>query len=222
VNEATGTCVCVITPDAERTMRTCLAVASHLSARHVDKERVAKSEWLFIEGYVFANPETGQTAIREAIDVAKKNGTKVAITCSDAFVVNVFGDALRDALKNTDLFFCNETEACAVTGAATAEEAFKKLNGNIPSVVVTNGPNGAYVRHAGVETHVPAFRSEPKDLTGAGDMFAGGFLYGITHGVPPDRAARGAAFLSHKVIEQVGARLHHGTRQFWDECLRQK
>src|SRR4029434_8158112 len=127
------------------------------------------------EGYVFANPDTGQKAIREAIRIAKENGTKAAITCSDAFVVNVFGDALRDALKHTDLFFCNETEACAVTGASTAEEAFEKLNGTIPSVVVTNGPNGAYVRHAGVSTHVPAFRTEPKDLTGAGGVFAVAF-----------------------------------------------
>jgi sugar/nucleoside kinase (ribokinase family) len=85
--------------------------------------------------------------------------------------------------------------------------------------VVTNGPHGAFVRHAGVDTHVPAFPSEPKDLTGAGDMFAGSFLYGITHGVAPDAAARGASFLAHKVISQVGARLHSGTRRFWDECL---
>ena len=98
VNESTGTCVCVITPDAERTMRTCLAVSSRLSAHHVDERRIQDSEWLFIEGYVFANPETGQTAIREAIRLAKRHGTKIAITCSDAFVPQVFGDALHKAL----------------------------------------------------------------------------------------------------------------------------
>jgi sugar/nucleoside kinase (ribokinase family) len=219
VNEATGTCVCLITPDAERTMRTCLAVSSHLAAKHVDEARIKNSDWLFIEGYVFANPDTGQTAIREAIRIAKLNGTKIAITCSDAFVVHVFGDALRSALEHADLFFCNETEACAVSGASTAEEAFRKLKNQLRSVVVTNGPHGAYIRHAGVEAHVPAFVSEPKDLTGAGDMFAGAFLYGITHGVSPEKAARGAAFLSHKVITQVGARLHHGTKSSWDECM---
>ena len=64
-----------------------------------------------------------------------------------------------------------------------------------------------------------AFPSEPKDLTGAGDMFAGSFLYGITHGVPAEQAARAASFLAHKVISQVGARLHHGTKEFWNECL---
>ncbi len=219
VNEATGTCVCVITPDAERTMRTCLAVSSHLAARHVNEERIKNSDWLFIEGYVFANPATGQTAIKEAITLAKKHGTKIAITCSDAFVVHVFGDALNEALKQADLFFCNETEACAVTQAKSAEDAFAKLKGRVPSVVVTNGPHGALIRHGGVETHVPAVPCTPKDLTGAGDMFAGSFLYGITHGVPPAQAARAACFLAHKVITQVGARLHHGTKQHWESCL---
>src|SRR5438874_12696419 len=89
VGEATGTCAAIITPDAERTMRTCLAVSSHLSARHVDADRIKASEWLFIEGYVFANPDTGQHAIRAAITVARDAGVKVALTCSDAFVPQV-------------------------------------------------------------------------------------------------------------------------------------
>jgi sugar/nucleoside kinase (ribokinase family) len=220
VGESTGTCMCLVTPDAERTMRTCLAVSSKLAARHIEERRIRNSDWLFVEGYVFANPETGQTAIREALRVARANGTRVAVTCSDAFVINVFGDAFRDALQYTDLLFCNETEACALTGAANAQEAFGKLNSKIPSVVVTSGPHGAWIRHAGFEGHVPAVPTEPKDLTGAGDMFAGAFLYGITHNVSPENAARGACFLSHKVISQLGARLHHGTRQFWDEALR--
>jgi sugar/nucleoside kinase (ribokinase family) len=219
VNESTGTCLCLITPDAERTMRTCLAVSSHLSARHVEERRIKNSEWVFIEGYIFANPNTGQTAIREAIRMAKRHGTKIAITCSDAFVPKVFGDALQEALREADLFFCNEGEACAVANAKNAEEAFNKLKGKIPSLVVTNGPHGAFIRHVGVEAHVPSFPSQPKDLTGAGDMYAGAFLYGITHGIPPQKAALAAGYLAHKVIMQVGARLHHGTRQFWDECL---
>jgi hypothetical protein len=100
-----------------------------------------------------------------------------------------------------------------------AEEAFAKLKGTIPSLVVTHGPQGVYVRHGNVETHVPAFPCEPKDLTGAGDMLAGSFLYGITHDVPADQAARAACYLARKVITQVGARLHHGTRHAWDEGL---
>jgi sugar/nucleoside kinase (ribokinase family) len=219
VNESTGTSVCIITPDAERTMRTCLAVSSHLSARHVEERRIQNSEWLFIEGYVFANPNTGQTAIREAVALARKHRTKIAITCSEAFIPQLFAGALNEALAHTDLLFCNESEACAVANARNAEEAFDKLKGKVPSLVVTNGPHGAYVRHDGVEAHVPAFPCEPKDLTGAGDMFAGAFLYGITHSIPPEKAARAAGYLAQKVILQVGARLHHGTRQFWEECL---
>jgi sugar/nucleoside kinase (ribokinase family) len=219
VGETTGTCLCVITPDAERTMRTCLAVSSHLSARHVEEARIKNSEWLFIEGYVFANPATGQGAIREAVRLAKKHGTKIAITCSEAFVVNLFGDAFFETLKDTDLLFCNASEACAVTKAQTASDAFAKLVDLVPSAAVTDGPNGAYVRHAGVSAHVPAFPCQPRDLTGAGDMFAGAFLYGITHGERADLTARAACYLAMKVITQIGARLHHGTRQYWEQIL---
>jgi sugar/nucleoside kinase (ribokinase family) len=217
--QTTGTCACLITPDAERTMRTCLAVSSHLSDRHVDAARIRAAEWLFIEGYVFANPDTGQGAIREALKIAKANGVKVALTCSDAFVPQVFGDAFSGALKQADLLFANAVEAVAITGAANAASAFEKLKPIVPSAVVTDGPGGAYVRHGGAEAHVPAFPCEPRDLTGAGDMFAGSFLYGITHEVPPAKAARAANYLAMKVITQVGARLHHGTKAFWDEGL---
>ena len=89
----------------------------------------------------------------------------------------------------------------------------------VPNVVVTDGPNGAYVRYSGFEAHVPAWPCRPVDLTGAGDMLAGAFLYGITHGIAPDRAVRAANLLASKVIEQVGARLHHGTRELWNQAL---
>ncbi len=220
VNQATGTCVVIVTPDAERTMRTCLAVSSHLSAQHVDEERIKNSDWLFIEGYVFANPATGQTAILEAIRLAKKHGTRVAVTCSEAFIVHVFGEALQAALKETDLLFANETEACALAGTKTAEEAFRALKTRFPSLVVTNGPHGAYLGHGSETCHVPALPCEPRDLTGAGDMFAGAFLYGLTHGQSLEKAGKGACALAHKVITQVGARLHHGTKATWQEAVK--
>jgi sugar/nucleoside kinase (ribokinase family) len=221
VGETSGTSVCLITPDAERTMRTSLAVASHLAAKHIDERRIASSEWLFVEGYVFANPETGQGAIRKAIEVAKAHGVKVAVTCSDAFIPHVFGDPLKEALAHADLLFCNAAEAVALTGAGSAHAAFAALATVVPNVVVTDGPHGAHVRWHGEESFAPAFACEPKDLTGAGDMFAGAFLYGVTHGVPAAKAARAANFLCTKVITQVGARLHHGTRGFWDDALAQ-
>jgi sugar/nucleoside kinase (ribokinase family) len=219
VGQTTGTCACLITPDAERTMRTCLAVSSHLSDRHVDAERIRQAEWLFIEGYVFANPATGQGAIREALAVARKHGVKVAVTCSEAFVPTVFGEAFTRALGQTDLLFCNAAEACALANASSAAEAFERLKGVVPSAVVTDGSGGAYVRYANTEAHVAAFPCEPRDLTGAGDMFAGAFLYGITHQIAPEKAARAANFLAMKVITQVGARLHHGSKSYWEQSL---
>jgi sugar/nucleoside kinase (ribokinase family) len=172
-----------------------------------------------VEGYLFANPETGQGAVRRAVEAAKANGTKIALTCSDAFIPEVFGDAFRAALASADLLFCNAGEARAVTGADSTPAAFDKLTGMVPNAVVTDGPGGAFVRYAGAEAHAPAVACEPKDLTGAGDMFAGAFLYGVTHGVPAGRAATAANFLAMKVITQVGARLHHGTKTFWDQAL---
>ncbi|MFK7736409.1 MAG: adenosine kinase [Pirellulaceae bacterium] len=220
--ETTGTCLALITPDAERTMRTCLAVSSQLAANHVDEQRIANSDWLFVEGYVFANPETGQGAIREAIRVAKANNTKIALTCSDAFVPEVFGDVFREALKESDLLFCNAPESVAVTQAADSESAFSKLQEMVPNVIVTDGPNGAFVRFDGTDCHVPAFTTEPKDLTGAGDMFAGAFLYGVTQGMDPELSARRANFMSHKVISQIGARLSEDAQQLWDAADAEK
>lgn len=219
VGETTGTCLAIITPDAERTMRTCLAVSSQLSAEHVSEDVIAASEWLFIEGYVFANPDTGQLAIREAIRLAKKHGTKVALTCSDAFIPQVFGDAFSAALSDSQLLFCNAVEAQALTGQTETAAAFDQLKSLVPHSIVTDGPHGAHVRYEGKEFHVPAYACQPKDLTGAGDMFAGAFLYGATHGYAPADSAKAANFLCMKVITQVGARLHEGAQNYWKEAI---
>ena len=217
----TGTSVVMVTPDAERTMRTCLAAAADLAAAHVDEDRIARSQWLFIEGYLFANPHNGQTAIFEAISCAKKHGTKIAVTCSEAFVVQAFGDALQRALADTALLFANETEASALAAlpAPDGEKAFDILRRRFPSVVVTSGPKGAYISHGGESFHVEAVKCDPVDLTGAGDMFAGVMLYGITHQVELKRSARAACLLCSKVISQVGARLHQGTRKLWEHTI---
>ncbi len=105
----------------------------------------------------------------------------------------------------------------AVTQKDSSEEAFDAIQKMVPNSVVTDGPNGAYVRFAGTSAHVPACPCQPKDLTGAGDMFAGAFLYGVTHGYSPEVAAKGANYLCMKVITQVGARLHHGAQDFWKQ-----
>ncbi len=217
VDEVTGTCAVLITPDAERTMRTCLGVSSALGASHIDKTIIEQSKWIFIEGYVFSNPEHGQEAIRTAVQYAKACDTKIAITFSEAFIVEVFGDALREAVEQADLIFANESEAMAYTSTSSGEEAFAKLAEIVPNCVVTLGERGCLVRFDGFEGHVPAAECKPIDLTGAGDAFAGSFLFGITHGIDPQTAAQGANYISSKVISHIGARLHSGVRTFWEE-----
>lgn len=215
----TGTCVVLITPDAERTMRTCLAVSSDLSSEHIDVETIARSEWLFVEGYPLANPGGGRAAVARGVEVAKANGTKVAVTCSEPWVVSAFNEALWSALGHADLVFCNEDEAKALSGAATIEDAGKKLVEKIPNVLITGGPKGAYVWWEGQFAHVEAFPCEPRDLTGAGDMFAGAFLYGVTHGYKPADSARRACFLAKAVISQVGARLRSDVVALWKQAV---
>ena len=109
-------------------MRTCLAVSSHLAAKHVDRGADSqRANGSSSKGTSSPTRIPARRAIREAIRIAKEHGTKIALTCSEAFIVEVFGDAFRDALAQADLLFCNATEAKAVTKAANAAEAFEKL-----------------------------------------------------------------------------------------------
>lgn len=217
--EDTGTVVALITPDAERTMRTHLGAAAALTPDHVEADLVRDSSWLFIEGYLFSNPVNGQTTIRRAVELARQHSTKIAVTCSEAWVVHGFGDALREAVGEAALFFTNESEAIAFTGRDSAESAFEALCETLPGVVVTRGGEGALVRYGDVKGAVSAFPCTPRDLTGAGDMFAGAFLYGVTNGIGALDAARAACYLSMQVVTRVGARLHHGARGYWDDCV---
>lgn len=215
---ATGTSLVLITPDAERTMRTNLGVSTLLSARHMNEKVISDSEWLFVEGYLFANPENGQQAVARAIEIAKRNGCRVAITFSESWVVEAFRDAVEPAVRNADLIFANEAEACAYTGVKDVEEAFQRLKKLVPNVAITLGPRGSLIYFNKVSARVEAFPCEPVDLTGAGDMFAGSFLYGVIKGVEPPDAARRANLLASKVISQLGARMRSDVAAAWKEA----
>jgi sugar/nucleoside kinase (ribokinase family) len=212
---ATGTVVSLITPDAERTMRTSLGASVELAPEHVDRASIAESKWLFIEGYVFSNSDQSRAAIKEAVKVARECATPLAVTCSEAWVVHGFGEHLHEVLGQTELIFANEEESMALSGASDIKAAGKLLKDKFPHVVLTAGERGAFIWWRGEELHVPAFECSPRDLTGAGDMFAGAFLYGITHGMSPYDSAHRACFLASKVISQVGARLKGDLKQLW-------
>lgn len=218
-NESTGTCLVAVTPDGERTMSTCLAVSAKLSQDLINPEMIKNAEYVYLEGYLLANPANGQPVVKHSLDLCKQFGTKVAFTISDKFIVDIFRSALDPVLSQVDLFFANEDEAKAVTGQNDRAQSYNALKKLGKDFVMTAGADGAYIYMSGKDYHCPAFECAPLDLTGAGDMFSGAFIYGITHGQSVENSARGACFLAMKVISQIGARLHEGADKYWQEVV---
>lgn len=206
-SEHTGTCLVFITPDTERTMNTSLAANTAFNKEHLSEDAISRAEWVYIEGYKFSE-QTGAEAIEHALYYAKKHGTKVAVTFSDAFIVEFFGEGLRKAVSQADLVFCNEVEAQAFTGTSNVEQAFRALRESAPNVALTLGSEGSKVYMGGKAMDISAVPVTPIDSTGAGDIYAAGFLYGITHGYTPEQAGRLGSAAAAKVISQLGARLH--------------
>lgn len=203
----TASSVILVTPDAERTMNTSLGCAGEFGAEQVSEAVIKDSEWLLIEGYLLANPEKGVGAVRTAIEYAKKHGTKLALTCSDAWVVECFRDAVNELVPHLDLLVANEEEALAFSGCTEVEEAFHSIRAKVPLTAVTRGPKGVLVGDSSGFSSVDAFFCKPEDLTGAGDAFLGTFLYGLQVGQTRELAARRGCFVSSKVIAQLGPRL---------------
>jgi hypothetical protein len=204
----TGTSVIVITPDSERTMNTALAVNSQYARHHIAEEPIKNAEWLYFESYKLTD-QTGAEALEEAIVTAKKHNTRVAVSFSDTFIVNVFGEQLKKVVHEADLVFCNYTEGQAFTGKNDREEIFQALKSTVPNVALTLGSEGSLIHFEGKDYIVSASPTEPVDATGAGDMFAGGFLYGITHGHSPKHAAELGSHAAARVIAKMGPRLPH-------------
>ncbi|MCC6954305.1 MAG: adenosine kinase [Deltaproteobacteria bacterium] len=207
----TGTSAIVITPDSERTMRTHLGAASTMTEEDVSEEIIAESEWLFFEGYLFDQPG-GQRAAQHAIELCKKHGTKIAITASEAFVIEHFGVPFRAAADQADLLFFNQKEAQQYTGLQDEEACFARLKELKRSFAMTRHSEGAWAFVNGQEVRVPAFEVNAIDATGAGDMFAGAFLYGLTQNLELASTTTLACFLASRVVSQVGARLEGNAR----------
>jgi sugar/nucleoside kinase (ribokinase family) len=216
-NESSGTCVILVSPNAERTMCTNLACAALLGSEHINENLIKDSEWIFTEGYLLAVP-AGMEASYKLVELAKKNQTKLAFTLSAEFIVSAFKEPVTRMIKNADLIFANIHEAELFAGVKGAELARKALKELCQHVVITDGENGVWIAEAGKDYHVPAIPTKPIDLTGAGDMFAGAYMYGITHGLNVEEAGRKACFLAHKVIQQVGARVTQGLKEDWNKA----
>lgn len=206
VNDKTGTSVILITPDAERTMNTHLGASAHMDQDFVSEEKIAKANWLYIEGYLFSS-ESGQRAVTKAISFAKKHNVKIAVTLSDGFIVEYFSKPLNEALKEAELVFANLNEASKYTGLDEEEAVFHKYSSQFPIAVMTLSEKGARVSYQNKTYFIPPYQAKAIDDTGAGDIFAGAFLYGLTSNMDIEETGKLSCYLASKVVSQLGPRL---------------
>lgn len=204
---ATGRSLVLVTPDGERTMATHLGVASTLAPEDLDEDLVARAEIVYVEGYLWDAPSAKET-VRRAISVAHARDGLVALSASDPFCVERHRRELLDLLHgDVDLLFCNEEEALLLFGSPDLDHAVASIDETGLLAAVTRGADGCVVVMADRTVEVPAEAVENVvDTTGAGDMFAAGFLYGLTHGLDPVSCAQLGVACAAEVISHLGAR----------------
>ncbi len=203
----TGRCIVMVTDDAERTMNTFLGITGDLGAHEIDESALESSEMLYIEGYLASSEKALKAAIY-AHQFAKKSGIKVALTFSDPAMVTYFKDQVSNIVGDgVDLLFCNEQEAIIWTGKTTIEEALSSLSYTAAQWVCTRGKDGASVFDGKNQFDLPGRAVTPVDTNGAGDMFAGAFLYGLSNGWSFERSASFGVYASSYLITQYGPRL---------------
>lgn len=214
----TGTCAVLITDDAQRTMLTNLAASATLSVDDIMEEQIAQSKYVYIEGYLLTG-DTAKAAAYKAMELAKKHNVKVAFTASDPFLVNMIRDEIWELITGpVDLFFCNEEEAKSLTGHDDPLKCAVAIHEHCENVALTLGNKGSLVMHGGSEYPIEGVQVDAVDTTGAGDMYAGALLYGITNGMDWRTAGHLASHAAARVVAQLGARLE---RKFTAEEIAQ-
>lgn len=205
--EPTATSIILVTPDSERTMNTFLGAAQALTVDDIDGELVDASAITFLEGYLF-DPLPAKAAFRAAAERATAAGRIAALTLSDTFCIERHREDFREWLASGQikLLFANEAEALALHQSDDIDAACRAMAELVPTVVVTRSEKGARVITGGTHHDVPAVDTEVHDLTGAGDLFAGGYMYGHARGMPPADCARLGALAAAEVISHFGAR----------------
>ena len=206
----TGKCLVMITPDAERTMNTFLGITSDFSTKELSEDAIRDSNYLFIEGFLVSSP-TGLVAMKEAKKMAEKHGTKTSLTFSDPSMVKYFGDQMKEVVGDgVDLLFCNIEEAELFTGATGLEEAKEALKKYARQFVITLSDKGSVVFDSSEFIEIAPFPTKAVDSTGAGDMFAGAFLYGINHGLGHEKSGTLASLASSAIVSKFGPRFEPG------------
>lgn len=203
----TGKCLVMITDDAERTMNTYLGITSNLSVEEVDEQAIQNSQYVYIEGYLAAS-EKGVEAMKLTKQIAEENGVKTALTLSDPSIVEGFKDRFEEVIgASVDLLFCNEEEAKIYTGTDNVMEAREALKKEARRFVITQGKNGAMIYDGDTFVDIEPYNVKAIDTNGAGDMYAGAFLYGITNGMGYAGAGKLASLAGSRIVSQFGPRL---------------
>ena len=203
----TGKCLVMITPDAERTMNTFLGESANLSVAELHNDAVIQSQYVYIEGYLVSSP-TGKEAAIKLRQLAEQHGVKTSLSLSDPAMVEFFGDGLREMIGDkVDLLFCNSDEALTYTQTSTIEAAAEQLKNCANTFAITLGAKGALVFDGKDMINIKAQPVKAIDTNGAGDMFAGAFLYAITHGHSFLEAGNLASAAAAQLVTQFGPRL---------------
>lgn len=206
-DQPTGTCVILITSDAQRTMLTNLGASATLSPEDIDAEHIRASEYVYVEGYLFGGEPTRSAAL-EAIRLAKEHGAKVAFTVSDPVLVAHLRDEFWGLIEGpVDLLFCNLEEARALTGKHDAIECAHEIHRHADNVALTMSEKGSILMNAGDAIPIESVTVEAVDTTGAGDMYAAGVLYGITNGFSWKQSGHLGSHAAARIVSQLGARL---------------
>jgi sugar/nucleoside kinase (ribokinase family) len=203
----TGKCLVMVTPDAERTMNTHLGITSELHQNHINEDALAQSEYAYIEGYLVTSDPSRAAAI-QVREMARKHGVKVAMTFSDPAMVQFFKDGVEEMIGDgVDLLFCNEQEAKLYADTDSLDDAIDAIKKVAKTFAITLGSKGALAFDGETLHEIAPNAVTAVDSNGAGDMFAGAFLYAITHGHDFAAAGRLASAASSKVVSQFGPRL---------------
>lgn len=203
----TGRCLIVVTPDADRTMQTFLGAGSELTPDDVDEELIAGATVTYMEGYLW-DPPGAKEAFRKAAKIAHANGRKISFTLSDPFCVERYRAEFRELVEHhVDILFANELEVMSLYETETFDEALRRVRGACEIAALTRSEKGAVIVTGGTLFAIPA---EPVDrvvdTTGAGDLYAAGFLYGYTAGMDAQTCGRIGAIAAAEVIGHYGAR----------------
>jgi len=206
----TGKCLVMITPDAERTMNTYLGITANLSVNELVHEVIKNSNYVYLEGALVSS-EKGYQAMLEAKKTAQGSGTKTSLTFWDPAMVKYFNNQMKGIVGDgVDLLFCNIEEANLYTGTSDLEEAKEALKGIAKEFVITLGEKGSLIYDGAEFIEIASFPTKAVDTTGAGDMFAGAFLYGINNGFNHAKAGKLASAASSVIVSKYGPRFEKG------------